>query len=470
MLRDRRAKIVATVGPASATPAMLRQIFENGVDTFRLNFSHGDHAAHAGVIAAIRALEADAGVPIGILQDLQGPKIRLGRIENSPALLARGQIVRFVPADTADAASLPLPHPEIFAAIHPGHRLFIDDGRVRLRTVSCSVDQIEAEVLEGGRLSDRKGVNLPDTVLDMPVLTDKDRRDLAFGLANDVDWVALSFVQKASDLDEITQIIDGRAGLVAKIEKPTALAEIDQIVRRADAIMVARGDLGVEIPPEDVPARQKEIIALCRRESRPVIVATQMLESMTAAPAPTRAEASDVATAIYDGADAVMLSAESAAGAYPAEAVAVMDRIIRSTEAHTLYARMIAASREPAATIADTIADSGAALAASLGARALVAYSRSGSTAVRVSARRPVLPLIVLTRDPHVSRRMALLWGAQALTEAAVCDYDSMVETALRESRPLLSATAEDSLVILSGVPFGQSGSTNNIRVATFDG
>ncbi|WBU53958.1 pyruvate kinase [Paracoccus sp. SCSIO 75233] len=466
MMRDRRARIVATVGPASAAPDMLRQLFQNGVDTFRLNFSHGEHETHAGVIAAIRALEADMGVPIGILQDLQGPKIRLGKLSGGPQVLERSQTVVLSPDESADA--LPLPHPEIFGAIQPGHRLFIDDGRVRLVARSVSPNRIEAEVEEGGKISDRKGVNLPDTLLDLPVLTEKDRRDLAFGLVHGVDWVALSFVQNASDLDEITRIIDGRAGLVAKIEKPSALDDIDAIVARSDAIMIARGDLGVEIPPEEVPARQKELIALCRRESRPVIVATQMLESMTASPAPTRAEASDVATAIYDGADAVMLSAESAAGAYPAEAVAVMDRIIRSTEVHAHYARVITASREAAKTPADAIADHGAMLASALNARAVVAYSRSGSTAARISARRPFLPLIVLTRDPHVARRMALLWGAQALTEDSVHNYDSMVETALRESRPLLSANSGDSLVILSGVPFGQSGSTNNIRIATF--
>ena len=468
MIRDRRAKIVATVGPASAAPAMLRQLFEAGVDTFRLNFSHGEHATHAEVIAAIRALEQQLGIPIGILQDLQGPKIRLGRINGGQQALDRGQMVRFVPAETAAGDLLPLPYPEIFAAIRPDHRLYIDDGRVRLVARRVSPDLIEAEVLEGGRISDRKGVNLPDTVLDLPVMTEKDRRDLEFGLQHGVDWVALSFVQKASDLDEISQIIAGRAGLVAKIEKPSALIEIDEIVRKADAIMVARGDLGVEIPPEEVPARQKEIIALCRREARPVIVATQMLESMVAAPAPTRAEASDVATAIYDGADAVMLSAESATGAYPVQAVAVMNRIIRSTEAHSHYARVIAASREPAATPADAIADHGAMLASAIGASGLVAYSRSGATAARIAARRPFLPLVVLTRDPHVGRRMALLWGAQALTEESVSDYDSMVQTALDESRPLLSAGAGDAVVILSGVPFGRSGSTNNIRIATF--
>ena len=469
MIRDRRAKIVATVGPASAAPDMLRKLFDNGVDTFRLNFSHGEHETHAQVIALIRALEGETGTPVGILQDLQGPKIRLGKLQDGARMVARGERLFFLPVEVTGTGDLPLPHPEIFAAIRPGHRLFIDDGRVRLRVVAHTPERIEAEVLEGGKLSDRKGINLPDTVLDLPVLTQKDRRDLEFGLAHGVDWVALSFVQKASDLDEITRIINGRAGLVAKIEKPSALSEIGAIVAKADGIRVARGDLGVEIPPEDVPARQKEIIALCRRESRPVIVATQMLESMTSAPAPTRAEASDVATAIYDGADAVMLSAESATGAYPAEAVAVMDRIIRSTEAHDFYARAIAASREPAATPADAIAETGAILASSLDARAIVAYSRSGSTAARIAARRPFLPLIVLTRDIRVSRRLALLWDARAMTEDSVDDYDSMVSTAVETCRDLLAPSPSDHIVILSGVPFGQSGSTNNIRVAGFD-
>ncbi|WP_197054821.1 pyruvate kinase [Paracoccus sp. PAMC 22219] len=409
MIRNRRAKIVATVGPASAAPAMLRQLFEAGVDTFRLNFSHGEHQSHAEVVAAIRALEAEVGLPIGIHQDLQGPKIRLGRLKDGRQSLSRGEKVSFLPdATSAGPGPLPLPHPEMFTAIQLGHRLFIDDGRVRLRVLSVRPDQIDAEVLEGGTVSDRKGVNLPDTVLDLPVLTAKDRSDLEFGLSQGVDWVALSFVQKASDLDEITQLVDGRAGLIAKIEKPSALNDIDAIVPRADAVMIARGDLGVEIPPEDVPARQKGIIALCRRHSRPVIVATQMLESMTSSPAPTRAGASDVATAIYDGADAVMLSAESATGPYPVEA-----------------------SRDQPATSADVIADHGAMLGISLGASAIVAYSLTGTTAARVAARRPSLPLLALTRDAAVSRRMALLWGARAVTEDSVVDYESMVDIAI---------------------------------------
>ena len=469
MIRDRRAKIVATIGPASASPFMLRSLFRKGVDTFRLNFSHGEHATHAAVIAAIRALEDEVGVPIGILQDLQGPKIRLGRISGGARTLDRHEKVSFLPTETTpDETSLPLPHPEIFAAIEPGHRLFIDDGRVRLKVTEKRADRIDAEVLEGGKLSDRKGVNLPDCVLDLPVLTDKDRADLAFGLSQGVDWVALSFVQRASDLDEITGIIDGRAALVSKIEKPSALEDIEAIVAKSDAIMIARGDLGVEIPPEDVPAKQKEIIALCRRACRPVIVATQMLESMTASPAPTRAEASDVATAIYDGADAVMLSAESATGEYPCEAVEVMNRIIRSTEAHALYARAIAATREAAATDADAIADTAATLACHIDATCIMAYSMSGATGTRLAARRPKLPLIVMTRDIRVSRCMALVWGARSVLEASAADYDSMVLTAKDECRKLLAPQIGDKMVILSGVPFGQVGSTNNIRVATF--
>ncbi|MCV2869293.1 pyruvate kinase [Defluviimonas sp. WL0002] len=469
MIRNRRAKIVATVGPASAAPFMLRSLFNKGVDTFRLNFSHGDHAGHSAVIKAIRSLEAEVGVPIGILQDLQGPKIRLGRLGDGCRMLDRYERVSFTLTERDDEITvLPLPHPEVFAAIEPGHRVFIDDGRVRLKIVERRDDRLEAEVLEGGKVSDRKGVNLPDTVLDLPVLTEKDRADLEFGLSQGVDWVALSFVQKARDLDEILSLIAGRAGLVAKIEKPSALSEIDAIVRKSDAIMIARGDLGVEIPPEDVPARQKEIIALCRRESRPVIVATQMLESMTASPAPTRAEASDVATAVYDGADAVMLSAESATGAFPCEAVEVMDRIIHRTESHDFYARTIASSREAPQGPADAIADTGATLGGSLDARCIVAYSMSGATAARVAARRPMLPLIVVTRDAHVSRRMALVWGARSVLENTVLDYDSMISMAREESAKLINCAVGDRLVILAGVPFGQPGNTNNIRIASY--
>lgn len=468
MLRHRRAKILATVGPASASPGMLRRLYLAGVDTFRLNFSHGDHDTHAATIATLRALEKDLGSPIGILQDLQGPKIRLGDLGGNPLPIQAGQKLTLVPmSKTDDAGRIPLPHPEIFAALKVGDRLFIDDGRVRLVVRSVNKDRIKAEVIVGQTLSDRKGVNLPDCMLDMPCLTQKDRKDLAFGLAHGVDWVALSFVQRASDIVEIANLVEGKAGIVAKIEKPSALTEIMEIAQISDAIMIARGDLGVEIPPEDVPGWQKEIISLCRRKATPVIVATQMLESMTDAAAPTRAEASDVATAIYDGADAVMLSAESASGRFPLETVEVMDRIICSTEDHALYPRAIAANRAPTVTDADAIADTGASLACTLNSKCIVAFSQSGATARRVSARRPALPLIVLTSEHRVSRQMSLVWGAHSILENGVADYDSMVRVARTNSADLLTTTS-GSMVVLAGIPFGQTGSTNNIRVAHF--
>ena len=329
MRRHRHAKIVATVGPASSAPDQLRALFLAGVDTFRLNFSHGLQADHAKVHGAIRALEKEVGRPIGILQDLQGPKIRIGTLQGGRLDLEAGETVRFVlEGADGDKQAIPLHHPEIFDAVVPGQQLLIDDGRVRVRVTGPERTSITAEVVTGGPISNRKGVNLPGTLLDLSPLTEKDRADLAFGLDLGVDWVALSFVQKPSDVIEARGIIGDRAGIMSKIEKPQALERIDDIIRLSDAVMVARGDLGVEIPHEDVPARQKELIRACRLAVKPVVVATQMLDSMVNAPAPTRAEASDVATAIYDGADAVMLSAESATGRYPVEAVAMMDRIL----------------------------------------------------------------------------------------------------------------------------------------------
>ncbi len=446
---------------------MLRQLFEAGVDTFRLNFSHGTHADHDAVITALRALEQETGTPIAILQDLQGPKIRLG-VLGGVRPMKEGQTLRLTNSDTAQGDEIPLPHPEIFAALKAGDRLLVDDGRVCIVATEVTEGTITAKVVSGHALNDRKGVNLPDCVLELPCLTAKDRADLEFGLSRGVDWVALSFVQRASDLEEIAQIVQGRAGIVAKIEKPSALTQIEAIAERADAIMIARGDLGVEIPPESVPGHQKDIIALCRRMATPVIVATQMLESMTSAAAPTRAEASDVATAVYDGADAVMLSAESAAGQYPVEAVAVMDRIIKATEAHQLYLSALSASREPAATPADTIANTGAKLACALAAQCIVAYSRSGATALRVSARRSGLPLVVMTPDSAVQRRMALVWGATALQDNAASDHGGMIRQAQQGCEALFQGTG--CFVMLCGEPAGASGQTNNIRVGTFGG
>ena len=467
MRRNRRAKIVATVGPASRSPEMLEALFMAGVDTFRLNFSHGTHDDHAKVHAAIRALEQRVSRPIGILQDLQGPKIRVGTIRNEKITVTAGEDVRFVLSGAdGDKMSIPLPHPEIFEAVSPGHDLLIDDGRVRVRVTGLGADTIDAKVVTGGVISNRKGVNIPGAVLKLSPLTPKDRADLEFGLALGVDWVALSFVQRPTDVLEASGLISGRAGVMAKIEKPAALDHIDDIVRLSDAIMVARGDLGVEIPPEEVPGRQKELVRSCRLIGKPVIVATQMLDSMVAAPTPTRAEASDVATAIYDGADAVMLSAESASGQYPREAVAMMSRIIASTERHKMYRSIINAS-EPGEeeTAPHAVAAAAAGLAESIGAAAVVAFTSSGTTAVRIARRRPKVSILAVTPDQRVSRELCLLWGAHSVLSEDIHSYEDMVDRATQTALSEGFAQATDSIVVVAGVPFGETGSTNNLRV-----
>ncbi|MCP8939911.1 pyruvate kinase [Alsobacter sp. SYSU M60028] len=467
MHRFRRAKIVATVGPASASPDMLRALFLAGADTFRLNFSHGTHADHARVHAAIRELEKDVGRPIGILMDLQGPKIRVGTLRDGQIRVAAGDKIRFVrEGSEGDANNIPLPHPEIFDAVAPGHDLLIDDGRVRVRVTGIDHDSLTADVIVGGVISNRKGVNLPGTVLDLSPLTTKDRTDLAFGLGLGVDWVALSFVQKPGDLIEARGLVGDKAGLLAKIEKPSALEHIEDIIRLSDALMVARGDLGVEIPHEDVPGRQKELVRACRLAVKPVIVATQMLDSMVGAPTPTRAEASDVATAIYDGADAVMLSAESASGHYPVEAVEMMDRIIRSTEQHKLY-RSIVRATEPGEeqTAPHAVAAAGADLAEMIHAPAIVAYTSSGTTAARIARRRPAVPILAITPDENVSRRLCLLWGAHSILAEDVHSYEEMVARAAEVTLSEGFAKVPEPIVVVAGIPFGKAGSTNNLRV-----
>lgn len=467
MRRHRRAKIVATVGPASNSPEMLKRLFMAGVDTFRLNFSHGTHEDHAKVHAAIRALEAEVGRPIGILQDLQGPKIRVGTIRDGKITVKAGETIRFVlKGADGDKDSIPLPHPEIFAAAAPGHHLLIDDGRVRVEITGLSDDHIDARVLFGGTISNRKGVNVPNTVLELSPLTAKDRVDLAFGLELGVDWVALSFVQKPGDLLEARGLIGDRAGLMSKIEKPAALERIDDIIRLSDAVMVARGDLGVEIPHEEVPGRQKELVRACRLAVKPVIVATQMLDSMVAAPTPTRAEASDVATAVYDGADAVMLSAESASGSYPAEAVAMMDRIIRSTEQHKLYRSIIDASAPgEEQTAPHAVAAAAAELAEAIHSSAIVAFTSSGTTAARIARKRPAVPILAITSDSAVSRRLSLLWGAHSVRSSDIHTYEEMVDRAINVAQLEGFVRPNESMVVVAGIPFAQAGTTNNLRV-----
>src|SRR5215469_9323935 len=467
MRRHRRAKIVATVGPASASPEMLKALFLAGVDTFRLNFSHGTQDGHARVHAAIRSLEKEVQRPIGILMDLQGPKIRVGTLRGGKIEVEPGQTIRFIVSGTeGDASAIPLPHPEIFAAVAPGDDLLIDDGRVRVRATGLGDDTIDARVIVGGTISNHKGVNLPGTVLDLSPLTAKDRSDLEFGLRLGVDWVALSFVQRPSDVIEARALIGDRAGVMVKIEKPAALERIDDIIQLSDAVMVARGDLGVEIPHEDVPGRQKELVRACRLAAKPVIVATQMLDSMVAAPTPTRAEASDVATANYDGADAVMLSAESATGRYPREAVAMMDRIIHSTEQHKLYRSIIAASSiDEERSPPHAVAAAAAGLAENIAATAIVGFTSSGTTAMRIARKRPALPILAITPNLQVARQMALVWGAHSVHSQDIQSYEEMVSVGTSIARREVFARRGDALVVVAGIPFGQTGSTNNLRV-----
>ena len=468
MRRQRKARIIATLGPASSDPAMIRRLYEAGADVFRLNFSHGTQEDHKRRFDAIRALEAETKRPIGILQDLQGPKIRVGTLKAGPVQLVPGAMLEFrLDREPGDAQSIALPHPEVFETMMPGHRIMIDDGKLQLEAVSCDTDRIWARVLIGGRLSDRKGVNLPETDLTISPLTDKDRADLAFGLQLGVDWVALSFVQRPSDVLEAQAIIQGRAGIMAKIEKPAALGRIDDIVALVDAVMVARGDLGVEIPPEDVPGRQKELVRLCRQAGKPVVIATQMLESMISSPSPTRAEASDVATAIYDSADAVMLSAESASGDWPVEAVSMMNRIITHTEEHKLYRSIIEALQPtPEHTAAHAIAEAAAEVADAIGAAAIVAYTASGTTAYRAARKRPRVPILSLSPTANIARRLALLWGAHSVVSPDITTYDEMVDHAKAHALEEGFAKEGERIVIVAGIPFGRQGSTNNIRVA----
>ncbi|MGE0698169.1 MAG: pyruvate kinase [Hyphomicrobiaceae bacterium] len=468
MRRQRKAKIIATLGPASSDPAMIEKLFDAGADVFRLNFSHGTKEDHKRRLEIIRELEKRKGRPIGVLQDLQGPKIRIGTLKAGPVTLVRGEELELrLDREPGDAHSVALPHPEVFENMMPGHRIMIDDGKLQLECVGLGNDRIRARVVVGGVLSDRKGVNLPQTELSISPLTPKDREDLAFGLDLGVDWVALSFVQRPSDVIEAQALVKGRAGIMAKIEKPAALGRMDEIIALVDAVMVARGDLGVEIPPEDVPGRQKELIRLCRHAGKPVVVATQMLESMIKSPSPTRAEASDVATAIYDSADAVMLSAESASGDWPVEAVAMMSRIIEHTESHKLYRSIIEALQpSPEHTTPHAVAAAAADIADAIGAAAIVAYTASGTTAMRAARKRPRVPILSLSPTEHTARQLALLWGTHAIPTQDIQTYDDMVERAKAHAVEEGFAKEGDRIVIVAGIPFGRQGSTNNVRVA----
>ena len=468
MRRYRQAKIVATLGPASESPEMIRSLFDAGADVFRLNFSHGSHDDHAARISIIRKLEIETGRPVGILTDLQGPKLRVGEFSEGATELEKGMVLRLdLNTDPGTTRRVSLPHPEVFSALKKGTDFLIDDGKLRLKIIKAGKDFAEAEVVVGGRISDHKGVNIPNAVLPISSLSPKDRDDLSFALDQGVDLIGLSFVQRPEDIREAEHIIAGRAGILSKLEKPSAIEHLDQIITMSDAVMVARGDLGVELPPEDVPSLQKQIIRKCRQQGKPVVVATQMLESMNDSPTPTRAEASDVATAIYDGADAVMLSAETAAGHYPLEAVKMMDRIIRRVEVDPEFWSLIESEHnDPEANAPDAITAAARQVAHTISASAIITYTTSGSTTLRAARERPEVPILCLTERLPTARKLAVAWGVQCVIAEDVSNFSSMVGRACQIAKDFEFAVPSDSVVITAGVPFGTPGTTNILRIA----
>ncbi len=470
--RSRKVRILATLGPASRTPEMIEKLFRAGADAFRVNMSHGAQSDHATTIATIRALEKTVGRPSTILVDLQGPKLRVGAFADGKAVLETGKsFVLDRDAAPGDASRVCLPHRELFVALENGSRLLLDDGKLVLRVVSAGPDRIETRVEVGGVLSNNKGLNVPDVVVPLAALTEKDRSDLAFALDQGVDWIALSFVQRPEDVAEARRLIQGRAALLAKIEKPAAIERLESILEIADAVMVARGDLGVELPPQDVPPMQKRIVECARMMGRPVVVATQMLESMIKSPSPTRAEVSDVATAIYDGADAVMLSAESAAGDWPEESVAMMNSIANAVERDPGYAaRVHFTETRPDPTTADALSEAAGAIAETVTAAAIICFTMSGSTARRIARERPSVPLLVLTPKLETARRLGLLWGVHAVRTRDVASFEEMVAKSKRMALRHGMAKAGDRVIIMAGVPFGTPGSTTVIHVARIVG
>ncbi len=468
MKRHRNVKIVATLGPASNDYAMIRALHEAGADVFRLNMSHGDHEEIRKRHAIIRQVEKDLDSPIAILADLQGPRLRVGVFANGEEELVPGASFRLdLDKTDGDATRVCLPHTEIFDALEPGAHLLVNDGKIKLRVKDCGATFADCEVIVGGTISNRKGVNVPDVVLPLAALSDKDRKDLEFVCELGVDWLALSFVQRPADVDEARVLAKGRAAILSKIEKPAAVKNFDDILAVSDGIMVARGDLGVELPVQNVPPIQKQLVRKCRAAAKPVIVATQMLESMIESPMPTRAEVSDVATAIYEGADAIMLSAESAAGSYPIEAVQTMDNVAREVEADPTYTEIIEASRRAVRTsVADGIVSAAREIAETTDIKAICCFSQSGTTALLVARERPRVPIIALTSHIRTARRLCLSWGTNCVITGEVNRFKDAVIAAVRATLAQGMATKDDMVVVTAGVPFNTPGSTNILRVA----
>ena len=468
MKRARRARIVATLGPASRAPGMVKALAQAGVDVFRLNFSHGTHQDHAAALKAVRGAELALKRPLGVLADLQGPKLRLGRFRNVEIDIKPGHRMRFdLDPTPGDATRVQMPHPEIFRALRTGMLLLLDDGRVRLRVNERGDDWADVTVESGSKLSDRKGVAVPEAVVPVSALTPKDREDLAFALRIGVDWVALSFVQTAEDMAELKQIVKGRAACLAKIEKPQALANLESILDYCDGVMVARGDLGVELDPEEVPVAQKIIIRAARQRGVPVIVATQMLESMTASPAPTRAEASDVANAAYEGADALMLSAETASGDYPLESVGVMSRIIERVERDPVWPSLMRAEDAGVSDIdADALVAAAGKAAQAQSTACIVVFTTLGGTARRMARERPLQPVLALTPNPDTARRLALVWGLETRLGKEPASLEDVTEDAVSSAVEYEMAEPGQRILILAGTPFGAPGAANLLRLA----
>ncbi|WP_420137167.1 pyruvate kinase [Sphingomonas sp.] len=470
--RSRKVRVLATLGPASSSPEMIRKLFVAGADAFRINMSHGAHADKVPLVQAIRAMEEELGRPSTILFDLQGPKLRVGKFADGKIVLETGQ--RFVldrDATPGNTERVELPHKEIFAALEVGARLLLDDGKLVLRVADVAPERIETIVEVGGPLSNSKGLNVPDVVVPMAALTAKDRADLTFAVEQGADWVALSFVQRPEDVAEARRLIGGKAALLAKIEKPAAVERLEEILELADAVMVARGDLGVELPPQQVPLVQKRIVETARRMGRPVVVATQMLESMIVSPSPTRAEVSDVATAIYDGADAIMLSAESAAGAWPELSVSMMDRIAIAVENDPGYrARLHFTETLPDPTTADALSEAAKEIAETISAAAIICFTNSGASARRIARDRATVPMLVLTPNRETARRLGLLWGAHAVVTKDVSNFEEMVAKSKRMALRTGLATSGDKIIIMAGVPFGTPGSTNMLHIQRLTG
>jgi pyruvate kinase len=471
MRRFRKAKIVATLGPSSSSIKMVSSLFSAGVDVFRLNFSHGSHELHQQTVGIIRTLEKKVDRPIGILMDLQGPKLRIGTF-SSPYITLKPKSLFRLDRNPApgDETRVTFPHPELYSCLEQGTDLLLDDGKLRLRVLSWGEDFINTEVVIGGILSDRKGVNVPGVILPISSMTAKDRIDLAFGLDQGVDWIALSFVQHPRDILEAQDLIKGKARIIAKLEKPMAIQYLQEIIDLADGVMVARGDLGVEMAPEDVPSIQKRIIRQCREAGKPVIVATQMLDSMISNPSPTRAEASDVATAIYDGVDAVMLSAESASGKYPIEAVSMMDRIITRVEQDDTYAQMLEAARpQPRPKVADAITTAARHVAHTIPIATIVTFTDSGVTTLRAARERPDVPIIAATPTLTTARRLSLVWGVHPVLTPNIHSFTEMVNKGCQIANGQQFAKQEELIIVIAGVPFAVSGGTNILRIAKIE-